>query len=243
MPYKKLVEGIKKFQKGLRTGQYSALYTQLVQQGQSPDALIIACSDSRIDPAIIAGSDPGDFFAIRNVAAIVPPYKNSSNLHGTSAAIEFAVRGLKIKHIIVMGHALCGGVRALANGLDQNEFEFLSTWLSVGHETKACVESALKHADEGTRIRALEQAIILTSLKNLMSFPWIEEKVKEGKILLHGWYFDMPNGKILAYDEGTNSFMDLAKTKAGPAENKVFSINRFIENCAQSCCHDKKATR
>lgn len=208
MPFEKLVKGFRQFQREYFK-RNSRLYSRLVENGQSPDALVIACSDSRNDPALLMRSKPGDIFVIRNVAAIVPPYGPDGNYHGTSAAIEFAVKGLRVKDIIVLGHARCGGVRELAAGKAcDSKFEFLGNWIEIGAAARDAVESGLKDASPETRLRALEQAVILTSLNNLMTFPWIRSAVAKGELCLHGWYFDMPNGRMLSYDFAKGCFTD-----------------------------------
>lgn len=174
---------------------------------------MIACSDSRTDPALVLNSRPGDLFVVRNVAAIVPPYKTDSSHHGTSAAIEFAVRRLKVKHILVMGHSLCGGIQALTD-LDKmkQEYEFLPQWMGIGASALETVARDPRNADPETRRHALEQAVILISLKNLLTFPWIKTEVDAGKIDLHGWHLDISDGKLLHYEPDTDSFQDIKST-------------------------------
>lgn len=209
MPFEKLIEGFRSFHKSYFKDHNS--YDALTQNGQNPEALVIACSDSRNDPALLTQSEPGDIFVIRNVAAIVPPYQPDDRHHGTSAAIEFAVRGLKVKNIVVIGHALCGGVKALAErpGSQTEEFEFLRPWIAIGAPALDAVDRLLPEVSEAVRLRALEQAVILTSLNNLMTFPWIREAVDAGEMVLHGWYFDMINGQMLAYDFTSGQFRDM----------------------------------
>lgn len=209
MPFKKFLDGYKSFHKDyFRSGDDT--YKTLVRDGQSPETLVIACSDSRTDPAIVLNSKPGDLFVVRNVAAIVPPYKSDSLHHGTSAAIEFAVRGLKVKHILIMGHSLCGGVNALAtHGESCAGFEFLPQWVAIGAPALETVETELKGASPALRRRALEQAMVLVSLQNLMTFPWISERVQAGEIDLHGWYLDIADGHLLQYDPAEGVFKDI----------------------------------
>ena len=209
MPINKLIKGFRAF----RSSYFEEKdhYSELVRKGQNPTALVIACSDSRNDPALLTGSEPGDIFVVRNVAAIVPPYQPDNNYHGTSAAIEFAVKGLKLKDIIVLGHSLCGGVQVLADQARQDaaKFEFLSQWIAIGRPARDTVNAILPDAPQAVKLKALEQAIILTSLNNLMTFPWIREAVESGKIALHGWYFDLVDGKLLGYDFKTGQFEEM----------------------------------
>lgn len=210
MPFEKLIEGFRSFHKSYFEDHNP--YDALTQNGQDPEALVIACSDSRNDPALLTQSEPGDIFVIRNVAAIVPPYQPDDRHHGTSAAIEFAVCGLKVKNIVVIGHALCGGVKALAErpgNADQDQFEFLRQWISIGSPALDAVDRLLPGVSDSVRLRALEQALILTSLNNLMTFPWIREAVDAGQMALHGWYFDMVNGRMLTYDFTSGQFRDM----------------------------------
>lgn len=222
MSLEKLIDGFQ----GFRTAYFglSDCYKNLVSAGQSPEALVIACSDSRNDPALLTRSEPGDIFVVRNVAALVPPYHPDNSLHGTSAAIEFAVRGLKVKNIVVLGHALCGGIQALA-GPEPGEpspaasvgpdFEFLSHWIAIGSQARTHVARIMDGQPRPVRLQALEQAAILTSLNNLMTFPWISTAVEAKTLALHGWYFDMVNGALLAYDFAGGSFAPAQVPLAG----------------------------
>lgn len=215
MALEKLINGFKTF-RAAYFGKDGA-YKQLVNKGQSPAALVIACSDSRNDPALLTQSEPGDIFVVRNVAAIVPPYHPDEQHHGTSAAIEFAVRGLKVTNIIVLGHALCGGVAMLGRENDPQDghFEFLSQWMNVGKTARETVDRLLPQAEDEDRAEALEQAVVLTSLNNLMTFPWIKSGVAEGRIALHGWYFDMVHGRLLAYDFVARKFNEVKSKTEG----------------------------
>lgn len=206
MPFKNLMKGYKSFRENyFKEGE--SVYDELVRSGQAPETLVIGCSDSRTDPAIVMGAKPGEIFVVRNVAAIVPPYKSDSLHHGTSAAIEFAVKGLKVKHIVVMGHSLCGGIHALANRETfGKDYEFLTPWMDIGTPALKAVEEELEGVSEETRSRALEQSVILVSLGNLMTFPWIAKAVNEGILELHGWYFDLQSGHLLRYDPKTGLF-------------------------------------
>ena len=210
MPFSKLIQGFGRFHSKYFLEKHS-LYENLAK-GQSPEILMIACSDSRNDPALVTQSEPGDIFVVRNVAAIVPPYHPDDKYHGTSAAIEFAIKGLKVKDIVVMGHAQCGGMSALLNGHDSSKFEFLGNWIEIGRPAKNAVEAALSNTSKDIQQRALEQAVILISLNNLMTFPWIKEGVAAGNITLHGWYFDLEKGCMLSLDFATGVFADMTQT-------------------------------
>lgn len=239
MPFNKLIQGFGRFHSKYFL-EKNKLYETLAKKGQSPEVLMIACSDSRNDPALITECEPGDIFAIRNVAAIVPPYHPDDKYHGTSAAIEFAVKGLHVKDIVVMGHAQCGGMAALLNGQIQSKFEFLGNWIEIGRPAKEAVEIALSNAPQEIKQRALEQAVILISLNNLMTFPWIREGVAAGKITLHGWYFDLEKGKMLSLDFTSGLFTDMTQSSLMDAfirKSKHYcdcSIETVIKNHAQN---------
>ena len=185
------------------------LFDQL-RVGQRPKALVVACCDSRADPAIITDSDPGELFVVRNVANLVPPYEVGGGRHGVSSALEFGVKTLNVDHIIVLGHALCGGITALMQGeVAEKQFEFISNWMQIAENARTKVEANLRHKSFDDRVRACEKAAILTSLENLLTFPWIEEKVNAGKLCLHGWYFDLRNGALWGYDAELGHFAPL----------------------------------
>lgn len=218
MTFRKLMQGFQTF----RSSYFEdSAFQELVREGQTPDTMIIACSDSRNDPANLMRSKPGEIFVVRNVAALVPPYQPDDEYHGTSAAIEFAVRGLKVKHIIILGHALCGGVQALCEHGEgkKNDFEFLTQWITIGKKAFETVDKTLPNVSKDIKLQALEQTVNLTSLNNLMTFPWVAEAVKNGTLKLHGWYFDMVGGKLLAYDFTKGHFCDLDEhTQQGTPE-------------------------
>lgn len=214
MPFKKLVSGYRSFYKTYFTHEKN-IYDGLVKNGQTPETLVIGCSDSRSDPAHVMNAQPGEMFVVRNVAAIVPPYKSDSLHHGTSAAIEFAVKGLKVRHIVVMGHSLCGGIHALANKTAaETSYEFLTPWMDIGNSALEAVERELADASPELKQRALEQAVILVSMNNLMTFPWIKSAVEEGSLHIHGWYFDLKTGELLNYDKTTATFAQLEQKNA-----------------------------
>ena len=213
-------------------------FYKLVRDGQNPETLFIACSDSRIDPAILTQSDPGEFFSIRNVAAFVPPYKNEGFLNGTSSAIEYAVRFLKVKHIVVMGHADCGGIQALATDNfeleGEDDFEFLQEWLKLGKAAQSAIWDNINSQNNERKIRTLEQASILISLLNLLTYPWIKSKYDNNDLQIHGWYFEMAKGQLLEYCFEQNQFEEIKENR--PHENLFIqpSLSNFlkINSCA-----------
>lgn len=166
----------------------------LATNGQSPRALVLACVDSRVDPAMIFDTAPGEVLTVRNVANLVPPYAPDHAHHSTSAALEFGVRVLEIPHLMVLGHGLCGGVRSLLNGAPDNAREFVGPWMAIASQAR---ERALSRPTEGERQRCCEHEVIKVSLANLLTFPWIAERVSAGKLELHGAWFDIHSGVLL----------------------------------------------
>jgi carbonic anhydrase len=206
---KTFLEGFERFQEKYFAGDES-LYVRL-RQGQSPTTLVISCCDSRADPGMLMGAGPGDIFVVRNVANLVPPYRNGAEMPGIRADIEFAVKGLNVAQIIILGHSSCGGIRALMDGegTTRNEYEFIGTWVSIARPARERVLAELAGESPAVQTRACEQGAIALSLENLMSFPWIRERVESGALTLHGWYFDIDAGELLVYSRETSSFVRL----------------------------------
>jgi len=196
----KFLSGFRRFQQNY-LGEQRALFEQLIQQGQKPRALVIACCDSRCDPALLTDCDPGDMFVVRNVANLVPPHVQATYFAATTSAIAFAVHNLEVEHIIVMGHAQCGGIRALMEHKtpDCNEEELIAKWLGIAEEARQQVLREFNDKPIQMQANVCEQSAILVSLENLMSYPWISSRVQEVKLTLHGWYFDMRHGELYEY--------------------------------------------
>ena len=169
------------------------LFESLAENGQSPKALVVACVDSRVDPAMIFAASPGEMLTVRNVANLVPPYAPDAAYHGTSAALEFGVRVLGVSQLIVLGHGMCGGVRALLEGARANGDEFIAPWMSIAEPARI---QAL-NAPPGQRQQCCEYEAIKVSLGNLMTFPWIAQRVAAGKLVLHGAWFDVHTGVLM----------------------------------------------
>lgn len=203
-----LIEGFRRFRERSLTGD-NAQFNNLVQYGQTPSTLIVACCDSRVDPALILDCAPGDLFVIRNVANLVPPSENQGQYHGTSAALEFGVRNLKVQHIIVLGHAQCGGIHALLEGGVSQDESFIAEWMGIAEAARVQVEKEFTNEDSKTRHRACEQRAILVSLDNLLSFSWIREGVEKQELTLHGWYFDIEQGDLLGFNPANHQFEKL----------------------------------
>ena len=185
-----LIEGYRRFRAEVWPAE-RARYEALAHWGQSPEAMVIACSDSRVDPQTIFGAVPGELFVVRNVAALVPPYNPDPGHHGTSAALEFGVRVLKVARLVVLGHGQCGGVKAMAYGPPPQARDFIASWVEIGKP--ALVAAGEK--PEG-RLERIEAEVVRLSLANLMTFPWIAEAVEGGRLTLQGYWFDVHIGVL-----------------------------------------------
>lgn len=204
---KALLNGYRRFyQKHFRRG--GATLPALAAQGQTPKTLIIACSDSRVDPAIITDAEPGEIFVIRNVANLVPPFQpEAKSYHGTSAALEFGVQHLHVKHIVVLGHSGCAGIGALLHGTpEQADFSFIRPWVNIARKARNYTENVLGSVDHPDACPTCEQQAVLISLQNLQTFPWVQEKLDAGTLQLHGWYFHLANGQLKTWDHQENRF-------------------------------------
>ena len=180
-----------------------------LREGQQPEVMVIACSDSRVDPAQIFDVDPGEIFVVRNVAAMVPPFETTPGHHGVSAALEFAVQVLKVKEIVVMGHGMCGGCKAALtqdlHGSELGEGGFVAHWIDMLDDAREPIAMAL--GTEGrTAERAMEMAAVKVSLANLRTFPCVQEKEKRGTLALRGTYFAISDGILNLLDEDSGEF-------------------------------------
>lgn len=183
------------------------LYQQLVQYGQTPSTLVVACCDSRVDPALVLDCAPGDLFVIRNVANLVPPQEDRAGHHGTTAAIQYGVINLGVQHIIVLGHAHCGGINTLVKtGGVSNPGSYIDDWMCLVESARAEVMAEMPDAPLEDQIHACEKRAILVSLRNLMTFPWVKDRVEQGTLTLHGWYFDIERGELLEYHPASGRF-------------------------------------
>ena len=217
---RKLVSGYLDFRD--HTFKENEAHFRALASKQRPKIMIIACCDSRVDPAIITHAEPGDVFILRNVANLVPPCEHEpaaeATRHGTSAALEFAVTGLEVKHIIVLGHGGCGGIKALLTAdpsIDEHH-DFIHSWMRIAEPARERTLREMADAPEEARQRFCEQAGIQASLANLMTFPWVAERVAAGTLMLHGWYFDIGEGRMYRYDAENNRFEELTIENAVP---------------------------
>ncbi len=182
-----------------------------LRDGQSPRVMVIACSDSRVDPTQIFDTNPGEIFVVRNVAALVPPFETNPGLHGVSAAVEFAVQILGVQEILVMGHGLCGGCSAALSrgmhGAPPGQGGFIASWISMLDGARDRVV-ALHGTDHGRVVgRAMEQEAVKVSIENLRTFPWVAEKEKAGTLALKGAFFAISDGVLHVYDEVSGQFL------------------------------------
>jgi carbonic anhydrase len=207
-----LVSGYEAFRGGRFIGEQER-FRKLAERGQKPRVMLIGCADSRVSPEAIFDAGPGEIFVVRNVANLVPPYMPNDDLHGTSAALEFGVMDLTVEHIVVMGHAHCGGVKAYAqSAADPNHAplspgDFIGKWITLiepaAHKLGPC-PAGEPLADYSER---LAKASVIQGLANLRSFPHIAAREAEGKLKLHGTYFGIAEGILLALDEATGEFL------------------------------------
>lgn len=202
----RLTEGYKAFLGGRFQSEQNR-YETLADTGQKPEIMVVGCVDSRVSPEVIFDAAPGELLVVRNVANIVPKYEpDRDSQHGTSAALEFGVQALRVKHIVVLGHARCGGIRAFADDSEPlSPGDFIGKWMS---QIAPAAESLGPKPDDLERdyLRRLEFASVELSLQNLMTFPCVRILVERGKLQLHGAYFGIATGRLLVRDEKTGAF-------------------------------------
>ena len=208
-PLGKLVEGFKEFKQRYYIAE-PELYEDLVDRGQTPKALVIACCDSRVHPAQVLNTNPGDIFVARNVANLVPPFEDDGKSHGTSAAIEYGVKHLKVEHIIVFGHGQCGGIKSLmAGSMGSEDNSFIDPWMSTAMPTRDKILEIHANKPFTEQCQICEQAVINVSVNNLLSFPWIKLRVDAGELEIHGWYFEIEKGILFELNQEDGSFSSI----------------------------------
>ncbi|MFJ6024865.1 carbonic anhydrase [Brevundimonas sp. NPDC092305] len=198
-----LLTGYRRFREN-RWPEARAEYEALAA-GQKPHTLIVACSDSRADPALIFDAAPGELFVVRNVANLVPPYQPDGQLHGVSAALEFGVKVLEVSRIVVMGHAYCGGVNAMLNGTPESCADFVAPWVAQAAPVVRMICESFPAEETG---RLAEETVVRLSIENLRTFPWIAERERAGVLTLTGLHFGIADG-ILSALEGPGRFEPL----------------------------------
>lgn len=206
--FQKILKGYKAFRKKYALGDRSVM-GHLSEHGQKPQIMVVSCCDSRVDPALILQCDPGDLFVVRNVANIIPPYEKEGSYHGTSAALEFGICFLKIKHLVLLGHSQCGGIQALLKSDAYNTNDFITNWVSIIRK------QALHSKDENEFARSA----LHVSHQNCLTFPWIQKRIESDSLIIHLWFFDIKTGQIFTYCDQTQQFEPLDKGSKGPREN------------------------
>jgi carbonic anhydrase len=181
-------------------------YRELSVKGQSPEVMVIGCCDSRVSPEVIFDVGPGELFVMRNVANLVPVYEPDGGAHGVSAALEYAVNVLRIKHIVVLGHAQCGGIRAFVDKIEPlSEGDFIGRWMQMFVKPGEVVEQRNHESMQDFVVR-IEKAAVFRSLENLLTFPFVRKAVDAGQMELHGAYFGVAEGSLFVLDKVTKEF-------------------------------------
>lgn len=205
-----LITGYESFRTG-RLPTEQSRYRELSERGQAPEVMVIGCCDSRVSPEVIFDAGPGEMFVVRNVANLVPVYEPDGGAHGVSAALEFAVQVLKVKHIVVLGHAQCGGIRAFTDKVAPlSPGDFIGRWMSMFVKPGEVVERREHESVQDFRTR-IEKAAVFRSLENLMSFPCVKILVERGTLQLHGAYFGVASGELFVLDQTAKEFRPATK--------------------------------
>jgi carbonic anhydrase len=218
----RLIDGYRAFLYG-RLPLEQSRYRELAERGQSPEIMVIGCADSRVSPEVIFNARPGELFVVRNVANLVPPYAPDGRAHGVSAALEFGVAALKVKHIVVLGHAQCGGVRAFAEDAEPlSPGDFIGQWMSL---LAPAVEKIGPRGELSMNyyVTRLEYANVANSLDNLLTFPRLRRLVEMGQIAIHGAYFGVATGRLSVRDPTTGEFRPIAAEDYA----RLFAAPRF----------------
>jgi carbonic anhydrase len=190
---RKLMAGYERFRQGYLKENLDRL--QAMAEAQQPSCIMITCCDARLDPGLIFDTEPGDLFVIRNVANLVPPCEDQGTYHGTSAALEFAVTVLEVPNIVVLGHSRCGGIRALISGQDRMQpSSFIDRWMSIAAPVRALARP--EEVNDEAVMHQCETAAVGHSLDNLMTYPWIAERVEAGTLALYGMHYDIYSGSL-----------------------------------------------
>lgn len=193
----RLIAGYRQFRADVWPTERSR-YEALARRGQQPETLVIACSDSRVDPQTVFGAGPGELFVVRNLAGLVPPYRPDAEYHGTSAALEYGVRVLKVARLVILGHAQCGGIRAMIEGAPKGARDFVEPWMEMARPS---LLPGPEPFAAGDLLAHYEAAVVRLSLANLRTFPWIADAVAGGRLELYGFHFSIRSG-VLSRLEG-----------------------------------------
>lgn len=210
MKVQDLIDGHESF-KGNKFKKYENKFLDLVQKGQNPKVLFIACSDSRVDPTLITNSHPGDLFVLRNIGNFVPPFSPDNDYHATAAGIEYAVHVLKVTDIIVCGHSHCGAIDSLYKKIDSIHLLHVKRWLDLGKNAKDYVEQSLgKNAPYKKKLEYTEKISIIFQMKNLLSYPEVKDLVDKGNLSIRGWYYKIKTGELDYYCDKEREFLPMA---------------------------------
>jgi len=208
MNLEEYAEGNKLFRSYFKKNQESLL--KLVKNGQSPKALFIGCSDSRVIPDLMIQSNPGDLFVIRNVGNFVPPYKPDVDYHATASGIEYAVSVLNVQEIIICGHTHCGACKSLYQTIEDDSLIHTKKWLELGQSAKtSAVLSLGVNAPEEELLRLTEKLSVIKQIENILTYPYVQKRFEDGSLHIHGWHYDIETGKIDYYNADTYEFMPL----------------------------------
>ena len=200
-----LIDGYRTFT-SQRLPTEQSRYRELSERGQSPEVMVIGCCDSRVSPEVIFDAGPGELFVVRNVANLVPVYAPDGGAHGVSAALEYAVRALHVKHIVVLGHAQCGGIRAFIDKIEPlSPGDFIGKWMAMFIKPGEVVEQR-DHETMQKFVERIEKAAVFRSLENLKTFPFVKTQVASGALNVHGAYFGVAEGSLFVLDQATKEF-------------------------------------
>jgi carbonic anhydrase len=208
----RLIDGVHKF-RAQEFGRYRELFRKLSREGQNPHTLFITCSDSRVLAELITQSEPGDLFVVKNVGNIVPPARATGSTNSTAAAIEFAVEVLRVNDLVVCGHSQCGAMDALLQPRARaGAMPHLDEWLSLASPVKRVIETEYRHLkNDADRATAAAEENVLFALESLHSYPCVQDRLGDGSLHLHGWFFKIATAELFAYDPETNQFVPLIR--------------------------------
>lgn len=204
---KKLIQGIVEFRQNL-TNDKRELFAKLAL-GQKPDSLFIACSDSRVVPNLFASTNPGDLFVLRNIGNLIPPATVGMEDNSASAALEFSIFSLNVRDIIVCGHSECGAMQALIQGIDGLERLHLKAWLQYGQESLVKVRQGLILDPKLALHNQLSQVNVLQQMQHIQTYPFVQERIQQGKLRIHGWWFDIGHADVYCFEPSVGAFVQI----------------------------------
>lgn len=208
-----ILEGNELFQKSYFQ-KHKEEMLELAKNGQKPKALFICCADSRVVPGLITYTDPGELFVLQNVGNFVAPYKPDEDYHATAAGIEYSVSELDVFEIIICGHTHCGAIETLYKDIDDKQLIHTKKWLSLGNKAKSLALLSLgKDADKDQLLRLTEKLSVVTQIENLLTYPFVKERVEKGTLFIHGWMYDIETGDIEYYDPDEYAFVSISPNK------------------------------